>query len=518
MGDDTENARDGLHSVTRGTLILLLGTLGYVAANFVARVILVRNLSKGEFDEFYIALTLAGLLTALGQVGLPQAVARSIPYASSPEERRAIVRTGFLVTVPLAICAGAVLFGLSIPISQRYGSPLLGLTLEYFGIAVASSIVSSQVAAVFQGFEDVKPATINQILTPALFITFLVTLGGSGPWGVPLGYTGALIAYVLANVVSLGALVVYYRSRLPRILPAGPRLPEASRRLLLFAFPLFLVGVFSFLSGSVDTLLLGFYHNNEAGSYGAALSLARLLLVGLGALGYILLPVVTRLVRNRDQSSAKIVYGTATKWMILTSLPLFLVFFLYPGPSLGFVYKASYAQTTAPLQILLLGAFVSTLIGPASAVQISFGETQALLVNTVIAAAADGVIGLLLIPSMGIVGAAIAWTTASALLPILSIAELAWSYGLHPFLPHYLIPVLVTGIPAGVLLGLLPFIPSAWMLPVIVLLLAGTYLLVIILTRSIDRGDRLLLDAIERLLGRRLPGVRRVARYFPPRD
>lgn len=519
MVEESSGARDGLHSVTRGTLILLMGTLGYVGANFIARVLLVRNLTEVQFGEFYIALTLSGLLTALGQLGLPSAVARSIPYAATDPDRRSIVRTGFLITIPLALGAGGVLALLSIPISGQFHAPVLGLTLQFFAVAVTGSILASQIAAVFQGFEEVRVnAVFIQILNPLLFIVFLVLFITPGPARLPFGYRGALLAYVLASVLSLLGLVVYYHRGIRRHLPGGPMNPAAGRHLIRFALPLFVVGLLSFVSGSADTLLLGFFHNAEAGEYGAGLSLARLLQVGLGALGYILLPVISRFVRLRDPPAVRVIYATATKWMILTSLPLFLVFAFYPGPSLAFVYRASYASTTLPLQVLLVGAFASTLTGPASIALVAYGEMRLLLYNGVAGVAVDIGLGFLLVPGLGATGAALAWTVAAAVVPILSVVELAWFQGVHPFLPHFVLPLLAVGIPVGALFLFVPFTPPSWALPLLVLGVAAAFLVVVVVTRSIDRGDRLLLEAVERILGRPVPGVRRLARHFPPRD
>jgi O-antigen/teichoic acid export membrane protein len=525
-------ARDGMRSVTRGTLILLVGTLGFVGANFIGRVLLVRDLSAGEFDEFYIALTLAGLLTALGQLGLPPAIARSIPYARSDAERRGLVRSALRITLPLALGAGAALFLLSGYLGREYGSPLLGTALAFFAVGVTSSILASQIAAIFQGFEDVRPnAIFLQLLNPLLFIVFLILSQSVGPtrfpiggarelFGyllpnrAPLGFEGALGAYVLASGIALVGLIVYYRLRAGHHLRLGAADPRMTRRLLAFAAPLFLVGVFNVLATSLDTLLLGYYHNDQAGNYGAALSLARLSLVGLGALGYILLPVIARYARDRDTDGARVIYATATKWMILTSLPLFLVFVFYPGPSLQFVYKASYAQSTLPLQLLVTGAFASTLIGPAGAAQVSFGQTRALLYNTVAAAAADGILAVLLVPSMGAVGAAIAWAATAALLPALSVVELGITLGVHPFLRNYLVALLGTSVPIALLLGVVPTVPSSAVLILFVLAIAFAFVLVVLLTRSIDEGDRLLLEAAEAILGRPIPGVRWLARRF----
>jgi O-antigen/teichoic acid export membrane protein len=510
-------ARDGLHSVTRGTLVLLLGTVGFIAANFVARVILVRNLGPLEFSEFYLALTLAGLLTALGQLGIPQAVARSISFSPDPAARRGIVRAGFRVGIPLAIGAGVAMYLISIPIANQFHSPLLALALEFFSVEVAASILANQFASVFQGFEDVKPnALIVNILTPLLFIAFLVVFTTTGPGGFPLGYPGALLAYTLSNVFGLAAIFVYFERRAHRTLPPGPRDARAGRAMLWFAVPLFAVGILSFLAGALDTLLLGFFHNSEAGTYGADLSLARLVPVGMGALSYILLPVLAKFARSEDPAAARVVYATATKWMAVLSLPVFLVFFFFPGPSLAFVYKAIYAQSTRPLQILVLGSFLGTIIGPATTAQVSFGMTRSLLYNNLAAALADGVLGLLLIPTYGTVGAAIAWAVAVVLVPALSIAELAYVYGFHPFLRPYVLSLLVTGVPFALLFARFPLVPGNGLLIVLVLLVALAFVLVVVLTRSIDWGDRILLEAVESMIGRRVPGARWVARRFAP--
>src|SRR4029077_2068501 len=129
-------------------------------------------------------------------------------------------------------------------------------------------------------------------------------------------------------------------------------------------------------------------------------------------------------------------YATATKWTVLTSLPFFLLFFFLPSTSMGFVYGSGYAVEVLPLQLLVLGAFLSTLVGPATQGQVAYGQTGLLLLNTVISAAVNIGLSLALVPTWGVAGAAIAWGAANALLPILSAVELAALVDVHPFRPH----------------------------------------------------------------------------------
>jgi len=504
--------RDGLSSVTKGTLFLLVSTLLLVGLNFVSRVVVVRSISKAEGDAFSFGLTLSWVLSAVGALGLPSAIARSLPYAATDEERRSIVRGVLWIGATAAFGSSALLYIFAQPIGQALGFPGIALGLEFFPIAVGTSIMATLIASIFQGYEDVTPnALFIQIISPALFVAFLGIAFLVPPAG--LSFTEALVAYALANVVTLGLLLLYLATRLPRHLPAGPRSPTALPRFLRFAAPLFVVGVMVSISGTGDTIILGIYHPSEVGTYTTSLTLARLLPIGITAAAYIFLPVASRFLRQNQPGSIAITYATVTKWMILLSLPLFLLFFFLPSASLGFVFGSQYTAVVVPLQIAVTGGFVTTLLGPAPSAQVAFGQTRLLAANAIIAGVADVVVALALVPSYGYVGAAIAWAIATAAYVALSLFELANLTGVHPFRWHYVAPVVATALPVGVALALLqPHVPLL-ALPVLGLGIAFLFLGAVIVTRSVDDGDRLLLETVERLVGRPFPLLRRIGRY-----
>jgi len=511
-GDSGEGVRQGLSTVTRGTLFLLIATLCLVGLQFVSRVIVVRSISTTDWDAFSFALTLTGLLAAIGTIGLPSAIARSIPYASSDDERRTIVRAAFGIGVAAAAVSSLLLFLFAPAIGSALGSPEITTALEFFSIPLATSIVWTLIVAIFQGYEDVTPnAVFVSIVNPLLFVVIVAYVLVLPPGGS--AFTWALVAYALASVVTLALLLVYTWRRLPQKLPPGPRAPEALRRLLLFAAPLFVVGVMTSVTGSGDTLVLGVYHETEIGTYANSLTLARLVQIGISAAAFIFLPVASKFLRLNDIGSIRITYTTVTKWMLLISLPLFLVFFFYPSESLGFVYGSSYTAVTVPLQIVVLGAFVTTLLGPSTTAQVAFGQARLLAYNAVAAGLTDLALSFALIPTYGYVGAAIAWTTANVAFFALSLGELAVHADVHPFHRHFLVPVLATALPMAVILAVVPWHGSAFWLVPLVLGIAVLYVVLIVVTRSVDDGDRFLLDAIERLVGRPLPWLRRLGRF-----
>jgi O-antigen/teichoic acid export membrane protein len=504
--------REGLSSVTKGTFFLLISTLLLVALNFVSRVVIVRSISPNDWSTFSFGLTLSWVLIAIGSLGLPSAVGRSLPYAASDAERRTIVHGTLWIGSAAALGSSVLLFVFAQPIGHSLGSPGITLGLQYFPIAVGSIIVATLIASIFQGYEDVTPnALFLQIVSPALFVAFLgVAIVLPRQW---LSYQEALLAYALANVVTLALLVLYLLRRLPRHLPPGPRAPSTLPRFLRFAAPLFVVGVMGTITGSADTLILGIFHPLEVGTYTASLTLARLLPIGIAAAAYIFLPVASRFLRLGEPRSIGITYVTVTKWMILVSLPLFLLFFFLPSSSLEFVFGPNYTVIVVPLQVTVVGAFATTLLGPASTAQVAFGQTRLLATNAVVAGVADVVVAFALVPTYGYVGAAIAWGVANTAYAVLSLVELAALTGVQPFHRHFVLPVLATGLPVGVALWCLhPNLPL-WSLPPLGLGIALLFVVLVIVTRSIDEGDRLLLEAVERLVGRPLPLVRRLGRH-----
>jgi O-antigen/teichoic acid export membrane protein len=506
--------REGLTSVTRGTLLLLVATLCFVGLNFVARVIIVRSVTPPEWTAFSLALTLVGVTAAIGTLGLPSAVARSLPYAASDNERRAIVRSALVVGGLAAVVASLALWLLTPWISML--APHLGPALEVFPVAVGASVAMNLIAAVFQGYEDVTPnALFVQMVTPGLFVAFLAVDLVVSPTGV--AYEGAVLAYVAANVAALVLTILYTVERLPKVLAPGPREAGALGPLMRFAAPLFLVSLAGTLSGSGDTLVLGVLHPSDVGTYTASVTLARLLQIGVGAASYIFLPVAARFLREKATAAVAVVYTTVTKWMILFSLPLLLLFLFASGRSLDLVYGSRYDIVVLPLQITVVGAFLTTVFGPAANAQVAFAQTRLLALNSVVSVAVDLGLAFALVPAYGMTGAAIAWAAATAVSTGLSLAQLALLTSVHPFRPHFLVPLLVTGLPVAALLFLLPGPLPLWSLPLIGLGIAGWFVLAVLGTRSVDEGDRLLLNAVEGLFGRPLPLLRRIGRMGLPR-
>ncbi len=135
---------------------------------------------------------------------------------------------------------------------------------------------------------------------------------------------------------------------------------------------------------------------------------------------------------SRDRDRLRPVFATSTAWLVLLSWPLYLTMIVM-APSLLTVFGSGYAQAESVLMILGGAMLVATSVGAVDIVLLMSGKSGWNLLNTLIAVGSNVTLNLLLIPSFGMRGAAIAWAASillNNLLPLLQVWKLA---GVVPF-------------------------------------------------------------------------------------
>jgi O-antigen/teichoic acid export membrane protein len=107
------------------------------------------------------------------------------------------------------------------------------------------------------------------------------------------------------------------------------------------------------------------------------------------------------------------------------------------APVLLGLYGPGFGAAQTPLLILAVAGLVATGVGPVDVVLLMAGKSSWNLANTAVALTLNVVLNVLLIPHLGMTGAAIAWAAsllANNLLPLWQVRRLL---GIHPFGPAY---------------------------------------------------------------------------------
>jgi O-antigen/teichoic acid export membrane protein len=513
---EEERGFAALDSIGRGTSILVVGTILLFLLSFIGRVYTARYLSPTGFGAFSIGLALTGLLSLVALLGLHQATARVLANTQDPAVRRKVIRWVTGLTAAAAILGSTLVYFLAHPLATLFGGGTAGPLTEVFqllSVTVGFSLGSTLLASIFQGFEDAAPnAWFNNVVQPAGFVVFVIIF-----FHFHLHLSGALLAWTISNAVSFTALAIYTVRRLPRHVPfEGPIAHKIPAGMMSLSLALWGVTTLSYVTAYIDTLILGVYRSESVvGVYSGAITLGRLLLAANGALTYIYLPVTARLQSTRDYTSIRSTFVTSTRWILLVTVPLFLLFVALPADSLVAVFGSAYSTGSLALEIITVGSLISVAVGPVNSCLAGLGMTRWLLFTAVLSAGMNTVLSFALIPGSGLTGAAIAWSAARVAYPVSGLAGLYVAYRISPLHRTLLAPLFLT---VGVGLPLFYFI--GWLgAPVwIVFPLYGVGVLLFLgatfLTKSVERGDLIFCRFLEKAVGRPLPSLQRLLIRF----
>lgn len=421
-----------------GTALVFAGTIVSLGLAFGIRVILARLLGPDEYGLVTLGFTSASLVLILAKVGLPRGVAREMPRTDA-ENARDIALSG----LSLATVSGAVfgmLLWLSAPVlaTNLFGDTRLTPIIAVFAVLVPFEVVTQQVVGTFQGREQASERVfITNLFIPLsrfVMVAAAVILGFEA-FGAAAAWVGSM---ALTAVVAV-ALLFYRTDYLSSL-----RFEGEYRPLLKFSIPLMLSAAMWNVVQQADNIVIGAYLQSEAvGWYDAAFSLGKLILAALGAFGFLFIPMLSRLEAEGNNAEMIRFYKTATKWVASLTLPLFLIFVLFPREILAGIYGENFVAATATLQILALGFYFHVLSGLAGNALVSIGRVRIIMYANVGIAALNLAGNVILVPRFGIEGAA----AMSALsYTVLNIGYL-WvlrGYGVSPVSRQLMVPMAIT--------------------------------------------------------------------------
>jgi O-antigen/teichoic acid export membrane protein len=225
----------------------------------------------------------------------------------------------------------------------------------------------------------------------------------------------------------------------------GPRAFQATFQVVILWLDILLVGA----------LVSGF----AAGVYSAVSKLAIVGTFALEGNRLAIGPQLSALLARHEHDRAAALFQSATRWLMLASWPFYLVLAVFPTVILG-IFGAKYTVGAAALTVLSLAMLVNLGTGNVTVVLLMGGKSSWSALNAGAALAVNIGLNLLLVPRMGILGAAIAWAASIVIDNVTAMAEVRWVLKMAPFGPGYLLVTLITvgcfgaiGIAARVALG-----------------------------------------------------------------
>jgi hypothetical protein len=154
--------------------------------------------------------------------------------------------------------------------------------------------------------------------------------------------------------------------------------------------------------------------------------------LGNAAISMAAQPQFTKLFAVGDRDGANAVYQATTAWLILLTWPLYLLAVIF-GPYVLVIFGHAYHAGSTVMLILGLAMLVATACGQVDMVLITTGRSSWSLYNGLLAMVINVGVDLILIPRIGITGAAIGWAAAIGITNLVPLVQVASAAKVHPF-------------------------------------------------------------------------------------
>ncbi|MEE9415795.1 MAG: polysaccharide biosynthesis C-terminal domain-containing protein [Acidimicrobiales bacterium] len=428
----------GLEKLGRQSFISLAGSILSALAGFLLVFVATNSLGAEQTGSLLLAVALFNIIARVALLGTASGLVRFVSRARATKTTADIDEVLRWALIPVGVVGVAVAL-----LVIAFASPLAGFLAN--DIAVEQLASNLRAAAPFlpaaalmfallgatRGFSSMRPTVlVDRIARPLmqlLAVAVLLLIGaGTTSWTVAW-----LAPYVIA--VALAAIALN-ELRSQRLLQGHDEsLSRAS--FWKFTTPQWGVDFIRVVVRWQDTLLIGILLGpTQAAIYAAVTRLVKLASLVNQSLVETVAPQVSEAIAAEDTDRVKTLYQASTGWLILGVFPIYLVTALYAEP-LSKIFGPEFSAGASALAILSIGRLLGTATGPVEAVLTMSGRSATNLSNHLVSLFINIGLTLLLVPKLGLPGAAIAWVASILVTNYGPLFQVFRSTGLHPFGP-----------------------------------------------------------------------------------
>ncbi|MGH9167182.1 MAG: flippase [Acidimicrobiia bacterium] len=439
-------------SMLGGALQNALGGSGRLLFGFLLALLLGRLLGAEGLGIYMIAVAVAGLLEAIAESGPRTATVRYVAHvlaAGESARARRVLRTALALAGGVGLVLTVAALVLTEPaVRQLLPSPDIPQRQLIWGLAVVSSLplaLTAVLLAATRGAGRMGPTNLTDgLVVPVARIVLFLPLFTLG-----LAEVAALWSYFLAALTGLGLAWWFAR----RALPDG-RSGWEWKEVVPYASAQGGSGVLDVALFWADTLIIAaLLAEGDVGVYGAAVRLALIPTLFLTAFNTAFQPWAASLWAGGDRLGLGSLYRRVTRLVTALSVPFYLLLAAFPAPLLG-VFGTEFPSGATVLRILAFGQIINVVTGPGANLLAMTGFPVWNFWNNALLLILNVATNFLLIPRLGIEGAAWAWAGSLLVVNVARLVEARLLTGLLPF-DRRLARVLVLGLAGVALLAVL---------------------------------------------------------------
>lgn len=491
-----------LKSITKGAGIVFIGLVISKLFGYLYRIIVAR-LGAEEYGLLSVGIAFFGILTTISVLGLNKGILRYVSYYKGKSDYpriREILISAIKITLPLSIVFSLSLFIFSNKISITFfNNQNLAIVLKILALAIPFAVLSEIFINAIRAFQKVRYEVYSKNITENLIrviLTLVFLLLGLKLFGITLAYSISIFTTAVLSFYFLEKKIYPFFKTDYKESATGIK-----RELLLYSWPLSL-STFTFLIMLwIDTLMLAYLTKNPSlvGIYNAVLPTAQLLYVLPYALTYLFLPILTELYSQGNMKLLTSIYRINTKWIFMINVPNFAILILFGKQILSILFGSIYAVGATALIFISIGYFMNYFLMNSSYMLMIYKRPKDILYNVLAGSLVNIILNFLLIPILGITGAAIATGSSFIIITLISFIQSYYITKINPLKnTNYFKLIAAILIPTVIILFIKNLIPQNTLTFIILSIgLVVLYLLMLILTKSFEEEDLLILKSMK---------------------
>src|SRR3989344_4545818 len=478
--------------------VILSKILGYAY-----RVIVARYYGPEVYGLLVLSLTISGWFALFSLLGFDTGVLRYLSlYSAKKQDNKIsyIVKFSLSLLLVTGIAAGILLFSFSDIIAEKiFSNSQLSIFLKLFSLTIPLTSLKTVFFPLMQVYGKYGWVLFaSKILDPLVKVIALVTLTFLG-----INSINVPISYLLAAIfVSLFAYL-FCRISFKKIFKIKPKKnKQLAKNIFHYSWPLLFFTLSMFLFHQEDSFMIGLLKTVEdVGFYNAAVPIALLLVTSVTLFSYMFFPVITQQYAKGNKEIVKQLSQQTGKWAYILSLPLFILFIVFPGVFIKILFGEEYLVAINALRFLSIGAMFTSVFDISKQLLSMKGKSKLILKDILFILVLNAILNLIFIPIYGITGAAIATMTSMIILGLI-FAFQSWKIlGIVPLRRKMINITIVALIPTGLLLLIKQIIEiNLFTLIILGILFISIYILLIMSTGCLDKNDKLILNLIKEKL------------------
>lgn len=425
-----------VRALARGGTAGVAGALVSALGGFAVVLLVSRGYPKEVAGSLFATTSLFLIVVTLVQLGADAGLPRWIPLhlVDARPDRAAMALVVALTPTVLVSVAVAIVGFVSAPrlgplLAGEANASLATSQLRVLSVLLPVAALAGVLLAASRGYGSMRPTVLADRIgvtsLQALGILLALALDADASWLVvvwSLPYAASLALSVWWLLRRRGPIRRSLGGRDPRPRPAGPAATWTSvgRQYWAFTWPRAIVSLSQVALRRLDVVLVAaLVSAADAAVYTAATRFV--VVAGLGVLGIqqALAPQLSRAFAQGHRSTAQQLLHLSTAWMMLISWPVYLVV-MAGAPELLAIFGPGYAAGAVVVVIGSLGMLYGTSAGAVDTALVMSGHSVLSMLNSVAVLVLNVVLNLLLIPTYGITGAAVAWAATVVVRNILA--------------------------------------------------------------------------------------------------